>query len=282
VIGEGERGYCGLRRVRQGRLEHLAGVPERGLLKWYRDALPTNCVAHWVCTGSRRRGYHNLAVFYESCTLNCLFCQNWHFRRVSAVHGEKTTAEELAGVANDRTHCVCYFGGDPASQMLHALAASRLLAARGVAVCWETNGTSQPALLDQALELSLKTGGCIKFDLKAWSEPVYRALTGASNQRTLESFARAARRAAERPDPPLVIAATLLVPGYVEADEVAEIARFIAKINPEIPYALLGFAPHFRMSDLPRTPARVAFAAEAAARAAGLHNVRIGNRHLLT
>jgi pyruvate formate lyase activating enzyme len=198
------------------------------------------------------------------------------------VHGEKTTAEELAGVANDRTHCVCYFGGDPASQMLHALAASRLLAARGVAVCWETNGTSQPALLDQALELSLKTGGCIKFDLKAWSEPVYRALTGASNQRTLENFARAARRAAERPDPPLVIAATLLVPGYVEADEVAEIARFIAKINPEIPYALLGFAPHFRMSDLPRTPARVAFAAEAAARAAGLHNVRIGNRHLLT
>lgn len=282
MIGEGERGYCGLRRVRQGRLEHLAGVPERGLLKWYRDALPTNCVAHWVCTGSRRRGYHNLAVFYESCTLNCLFCQNWHFRRVSAVHGEKTTAEELAGVANDRTHCVCYFGGDPASQMLHALAASRLLAARGVAVCWETNGTSQPALLDQALELSLKTGGCIKFDLKAWSEPVYRALTGASNQRTLENFARAARRAAERPDPPLVIAATLLVPGYVEADEVAEIARFIAKINPEIPYALLGFAPHFRMSDLPRTPARVAFAAEAAARAAGLHNVRIGNRHLLT
>jgi len=282
VIGEGERGYCGLRRVRQGRLEHLAGVPERGLLKWYRDALPTNCVAHWVCTGSRRRGYHNLAVFYESCTLNCLFCQNWHFRQVSAVHGEKTTAEELAGVANDRTHCVCYFGGDPASQMLHALAASRLLAARGVAVCWETNGTSQPALLDQALELSLKTGGCIKFDLKAWSEPVYRALTGASNQRTLENFARAARRAAERPDPPLVIAATLLVPGYVEADEVAEIARFIAKINPEIPYALLGFAPHFRMSDLPRTPARVAFAAEAAARAAGLHNVRIGNRHLLT
>lgn len=282
MIGEGERGYCGLRRVRQGRLEHLAGVPERGLLKWYRDALPTNCVAHWVCTGSRRRGYHNLAVFYESCTLNCLFCQNWHFRQVSAVHGEKTTAEELAGVANDRTHCVCYFGGDPASQMLHALAASRLLAARGVAVCWETNGTSQPALLDQALELSLKTGGCIKFDLKAWSEPVYRALTGASNQRTLENFARAARRAAERPDPPLVIAATLLVPGYVEADEVAEIARFIAKINPEIPYALLGFAPHFRMSDLPRTPARVAFAAEAAARAAGLHNVRIGNRHLLT
>ncbi|HET7089844.1 MAG TPA: hypothetical protein VFL17_14500 [Anaerolineae bacterium] len=30
VIGEGERGYCGLRTVREGRLVHLAGTPARG------------------------------------------------------------------------------------------------------------------------------------------------------------------------------------------------------------------------------------------------------------
>ncbi len=80
---------------------------------------------------------------------------------------------------------------------------------------------------------------------------------------------------------PLVIASTLLVPGYVEADQVGQIARFIASINPRIPYALLAFAPQFYMSDLPRTSARHAREAEAAARAAGLVNVRVGNRHLL-
>lgn len=59
------------------------------------------------------------------------------------------------------------------------------------------------------------------------------------------------------------------------------IARFIAGIDPATPYALLGFAPHFCMDDLPVTSLSLAEAAEAAARDEGLTNVRVGNRHLL-
>ncbi len=281
-IGEGERGYCGLRTAGGNRLVHLAGTPSRGVLHWYRDPLPTNCVADWVCAGSRRRGCHNLAVFYASCTLDCLFCQNWHFREVSPQQAAAMSAAELADTAIASTFCVCFFGGDPASQMLHAVAAGRQLARRGVAVCWETAGTSNPELLDHAVELSLASGGCIKFDLKAFDEALHTALTGASNRRTLENFARAARRAGERGEPPLVVASTLLVPGYVDAAEVGRLARFIADISPDIPYALLAFAPQFYMADLPRTSWRHARDAAAAARAAGLRNVRIGNRHLLS
>jgi pyruvate formate lyase activating enzyme len=214
--------------------------------------------------------------------LNCLFCQNWHFRDPNASRSRLMSAGDLASTANSRTFCVCFFGGDPASQMPHALAAARRLAARGVVVCWETAGTSEPALMDRAVELSLRTGGCVKFDLKACDDALHKALTGASNQRTLENFARAARRGAGRPKPPLVVASTLLVPGYVDSGEVGRIARFIAGIDPGIPYALLAFAPSFYMSDLPRTSARHARQAEEAAREAGLANVRIGNRHLLS
>lgn len=282
MMGEQERGYCGLRTVRDGKLTHLGGTANRGILDWYRDPLPTNCVADWVCAGSRQRGFHNLAVFYASCTFDCLFCQNWHFRETRAEACQGVSAAELANSANSRTFCVCFFGGDPASQMPHAISAARMLARRGVAVCWETAGASHPKLLDQALQLSFETGGCMKFDLKAFDETLHLVLTGGSNRRTLENFARAARRAAERPEPPLVIASTLLVPGYVDAAEVERIAHFIAGINPNIPYALLGFAPHFCMSDLPRTSLRHAQEAEAAARRAGLTNVRLGNRHLLS
>ena len=301
VMGEGEVGYCGLRMVRGGRLVHLAGTAERGLLHWYRDPLPTNCVAMWVCAGRGRRGYHNLAVFYGSCTLNCLFCQNWHYRdllpaetEIAATQGPEPqavapslrrrgmSARQLAAVANPRTFCVCYFGGDPASQMPHALASAALLAERGIAVCWESSGTASPRLMDRAVELSLRTNGTVKFDLKAYDETLHIALTGTSNRQTLANFARAARRFAERPDPPLVVASTLLVPGYVDAEEVGRIARFIAEFSPDIPYALLGFGPNFYMPNLPRTSVRHAEEAEAAARAAGLTNVRIGNRHLLS
>lgn len=281
-IDRGERGFCGLRTVRSGRLVHLAGTSKSGILHWYRDPLPTNCVADWVCTGSRQRGSHNLAVFYASCTLNCLFCQNWHFREVSPVRERGLSAAQLSEVANRETFCVCFFGGDPASQMPHALAAAQCLADKGVVVCWETAGTSNPKLLDRAVRLSLETGGCIKFDLKAYDDALHMALTGASNQRTLENFVRAARRFEERREPPLVVASTLLVPGYVDAAEVGRIARFIAGLNPNIPYALLGFAPHFYMTDLPPTSVRHAEAAEAAARTAGLSKVRISNRHLLS
>jgi pyruvate formate lyase activating enzyme len=265
----------------------LAGTPGRGLLHWYRDPLPTNCVADWVCSGSRQYTRHNLAVFYASCTLDCLFCQNYHFRHTDPTRDRQgridaLSAGELANAANSRTHCVCFFGGDPSSQMPHALATGKKLAERGIVVCWETAGTAHPKLLNRALQLSLDSGGCVKFDLKAFDENLHQALTGGSNRRTLENFTRAASRVDERPSRPLLVASTLLVPGYVDAQEVERIARFIADLNPAIPYALLAFHPHFEMSDLPRTSRGHGQAALDAARTAGLINVRLGNEHLLS
>ncbi len=279
-MGEGERGFCGLRVARGGRLVHLAGTPRAGLLQSYHDPLPTNCVADPVCIGHAQRGRTNLAVFYGACSFDCLFCQNWHFRQMTP-SGWLTSARELADRAGTRAACVCYFGGDPSPQMPHALAASRILAERGLHVCWETNGSMNPRLLDQAARLSLATGGTVKFDLKAWDRSLHIALTGADNRRTLDNFARAAELGRSRPHPPLVVASTLLVPGYVDAREVRAIARFIAALDPNIPYVLLAFAPAFVMHDLPCTSSAHAYEALDIARSEGLTRVFVGNRHLL-
>ena len=91
----------------------------------------------------------------------------------------------------------------------------------------------------------------------------------------------AMRKRFERPEIPLLIAATLLVPGYIDPSEVSSLARFIASLNPEIPYVLLAFHPCFEMSDLPITPRDQAEECYEVARAAGLTNVRIGNLHLM-
>jgi pyruvate formate lyase activating enzyme len=281
VIAEGDRGFCGLRTVREGRLRHIGGTAARGILRWYRDPLPANCVAEWVCSGDGQPGKHNLAVFYSSCTLNCLFCQNWEFRQTNVFKCPLTTARELAGAADAGTYCVCFFGGDPASQMIHALSSARLLKKRGVIICWETAGTANERLMERALRLSLESGGIVKFDLKAFTESLHIALTGLSNRQTLDNFARAAARFDERPEPPPIVASTPLVPGYVDPEEVGRIAAFIAEQDPRIPYALLAFSPHHQMADLPRTSAAHAEAARQAALDAGVRNVRIGNRHLL-
>jgi pyruvate formate lyase activating enzyme len=210
-----------------------------------------------------------------------MFCQNWHYREIDPVASKGISAKELVSYANLQTYCVCFFGGDPASQMPHALASAKLLSEENVTICWETAGTANLKLMNRALQYSLQTNGCIKFDLKAYSEALHISLTGRSNRQTLENFSRTAIRFAERPTPPLIIASTLLVPGYVNASEVRKIAAFIANINPDIPYALLGFAPQFMMTDLPPTSVNHAQTAYEAAKQEGLNNVRIGNRHLL-
>jgi pyruvate formate lyase activating enzyme len=192
------------------------------------------------------------------------------------------TSEELAGCATSRTFCICFFGGDPASQMPHSLAVAAVLAQKGVTICWETAGTMHPRLLKRAVAYSLASGGCVKFDLKAYDEDLHIALTGTTNKRTLENFKLAADLCRDVQDPPPLIASTLLVPGYVDAEEVGKIAAFIQDLSPEIPYSLLAFHPSFEMMDLPCTSAEAAKAAIQAAQNAGLKRVHLGNRHLLS
>jgi pyruvate formate lyase activating enzyme len=85
----------------------------------------------------------------------------------------------------------------------------------------------------------------------------------------------------KRPKPPLLIASTLLVPGYVDEPEISEIAGFISSLDPEIPYSLLAFHPQFYLNDLPTTSRSHALRCRDAAEKAGLQNVHIGNVHLL-
>jgi pyruvate formate lyase activating enzyme len=80
----------------------------------------------------------------------------------------------------------------------------------------------------------------------------------------------------------LLTASTLLVPGYVDLEEIHSLARFMALLNPEIPYSLLALCPQFYLTDLPTTPPRhLALAARQIALDAGLKNDRLGNEHLL-
>ena len=77
------------------------------------------------------------------------------------------------------------------------------------------------------------------------------------------------------------MASTCLVPGHVDAAEVGAIAAGVAALDPQLPYSLLAFAPHYLLADLPTTSRAQAEECVAAARAAGLGRVHLANRHLL-
>nr|HID58301.1 radical SAM protein [Desulfobacterales bacterium] len=294
-IPDGKTGFCGLRYHENGKIK--GGRPHEGNLSYYFDPLPTNCVASFVCPGGvgsgyphyanlegPEYGYKNLAVFYHACSFNCLYCQNYHFKQRTPL-SVRISAKELAGVVDTNTSCICYFGGDPTPQIMHALKSARIalkrLSGRILRICWETNGAMEEPFLSMMADVTLSSGGCIKFDLKAWDEGIHKALCGVSNRKTLANFKKLSRLIPRRPEPPFLIASTLLVPGYVDKEEVAGIARFIASLDPNIPYSLLAFHPQFFMYDLPPTSRRHASRCKEAAQSEGLHRVHLGNTHLL-
>lgn len=104
-------------------------------------------------------------------------------------------------------------------------------------------------------DLAYRSGGNIKFDLKAFNNAIHLALTVMDNKRVFENFELIYNEYfKKRKGIPVLGATTLLVPHYVDAEEVENIAKFIASLNEEIPYNLLIFHPVFMMNDIPITP----------------------------
>ena len=296
-MAPGERGYCALRRNCDGKMLSMVGTGEL-LAFQYLDPHPTNCCSRWFCPGgtgsgyprislmpSAERGYNNLAIFLFGCNFDCLYCQNWEHKLLNSA--KKVKVQDLVErTLNDRSiTCWCFFGGSPEPQLPNCISASKTVlesipSGRVLRICFEWNGCGNSDLVLTASEISLRTGGNVKFDLKCWSEPLSILLSGVSNRRAIENFELVASKIFDKREEPAVTATTLLVPWYVDEAEVEEIAKLISSVDENIPYSLLVFHPDFVMDDLPITPKdQVARCLGAAKR--HLRRVNVGNVHLL-
>ena len=79
----------------------------------------------------------------------------------------------------------------------------------------------------------------ITLEIKAWSDPVHRALTGAPVAPVLRNAEYLAREGRDR----IRVFRTVVIPGMTDS-EVGAIATFIASLDPGIPYRLIGFRPN--------------------------------------
>lgn len=109
---------------------------------------------------------------------------------------------------------------------------------------WVVIGTNGYGLTEQNLK-KLKTAGVDGFwlDLKAFDPDTHQWLTGCGNQDILKlpSLMR---------DLDFVLEVyTLLIPGVVEKNELALMARAIAEVDPQIPFTILRFTPENLMAE---------------------------------
>ncbi len=289
ALSENDLSYCGLRNIKRNQSGELPLPSKRkGYIHGYLDPIPTNCCNSWFCSGEYNT--YSFAAFLYGCSFNCLFCQN-----SSHKHFSKRYLADVESLAdriynNKKITCICYFGGTPEVQLPFTInLANRILEkikeeehSRTFRVCWEWNGSGNKDLVDKCMQIAVITGGNIKFDLKSFNERLNLALCGISNRRTLENFEYLADNyfGSRGEGMSEMSACTLLVPGYVNHEEVEQIAKFISEINDKIPYSLLVFHPDYQMKDLAITSRKQANKCLDIAKKY-LVNVNLGNKFLL-
>ena len=303
-LSEHDVSYCGLRNIQREKTGDLPFPSKsKGYIHGYIDPNPTNCCNAWFCPAGTSEGFptysdykgpefgtYSYAAFLYGCSFNCLSCQNSSHKQFSKrnLFDTETIANQI--VSNKDITCICYFGGTPEAQLPFTINLSNNILEkinhennkRKFRVCWEINGTGNKDLMEKCMQIAIKSGGNIKFDLKTFNEKLNIALCGVSNERTLKNFKFLAENhfGTRSHDMPEMSACTLLVPGYTNYEEVELIARFISSINKNIPYSLLIFHGDYEMRDLRVTSGKQALKCLEVAKKY-LTRVNLGNKFLL-
>lgn len=77
----------------------------------------------------------------------------------------------------------------------------------------------------------------ISVSIKAYTDAIHIDYTGFSNSKVLTNFAKIHDIGIK------VDASSVLIPEYIDSNEIEKIAKFIASIDPNIPYHIIGYVP---------------------------------------
>jgi pyruvate formate lyase activating enzyme len=112
----------------------------------------------------------------------------------------------------------------------------------------------------------------MNIDLKSFSDKFYKEICGARLKPVLECIKYAHQKGI------WIEITTLLITGKNDSDEeIREIAKFIASVDPSIPWHVSAFRPMYKMKDVPRTKADTLLRAYDIGKKEGLKYLYIGN-----
>jgi len=262
-LAEGRRGVCQVRFREGGRLH----VPWGYVAGMAVDPIEKKPFFH-VLPGSGALSFGMLG-----CDMQCDYCQNWFTSQTLRDPRASTRAEpaDEGGLvdAARRTGCLSVIStyNEPLITAEWARAIFTRARAAGLRTGFVSNGHATPEVLDY-LEPVLDM---MKVDLKAFREASYRRLGG-----RLPAVLDTIRRLHERGI--WVEVVTLVVPGFNDdEEELADIARFLVSVSPDIPWHVTAFHPDYEMADRGATPGRTLARAREIGHREGLRFVYAGN-----
>ena len=218
-------------------------------------------------------------IFVAGCNFKCLNCQNWSIStypdQKAAIRGfvepERLAAESVRALRSAAGRAmgadrIFFSGGEPTIHLpyIERVVASARETDPQVKVNFDTNGF----LTEESLRRVLAFSTSITYDLKAYHDEVFRALTGAFVEPVLRNAETIGRTAKAQ----LWEFRILVIPGINE-EEIAPLCEFIAGIDRSLPVCFLCFRPNFVLERHPGVKAELMERCVEIAGECGLENV---------
>jgi pyruvate formate lyase activating enzyme len=263
IIADGERGECGVRENRSGRLYSMVyGNP---------------CAVH-VDPIEKKPFYHFLptipafSLATAGCNLHCLYCQNWSISQASPEQTQNLEMPPEAVLRYAREYkspVIAYTYTEPAVFYEYMLATARLAREGGLLNVVISAGYINP----EPLRELCTTVDAVKIDLKGYDEDFYREVCDGRLGPVLEAILTIYESGTH------LEIVNLVVPTLNDRLEQLEaLARWLARdLSPDVPLHFSRFHPQYKLTNLPPTPVERLERAREVALEAGVRFVYIGN-----
>lgn len=191
------------------------------------------------------------AVTLLGCSFRCIYCNayrlsqypdsGWMYRgfvESDIIVDEALNAFKSSLAQKMKVKRLSFTGGEPSIHTPYMEEVVRLMKEQlfELEVGLATNGFCTLNTMKRLEKFSTY----INFEIKAFDAELHQAITGAPSQTILKNARWLALNHPEK----LRVFRTVVIPGINDV-EIPKIARFIYEIDPNLPYRLVGFRPHF-------------------------------------
>jgi pyruvate formate lyase activating enzyme len=280
-IPPGQVGFCGVRANDDGKFNLL--VYGKPVAVWT-DPIEKKPLFHFL------PGSTSFSIGTFGCDFSCSFCQNWDISQApheARLHNPKSWRDYFERLVEnnkitlppekvveralaDECKSISFTYNEPTIFTEYALDIMDAAKEQGADLryVYVTNGYESPECWD-ALAGKLDAAN---IDLKAFNQDFYGRLCKAQLEPVKESIKIAKKKGI------WVEVTTLIVPG--ENDKIEELeaeAKWLAKIDKDMPWHVTAFSPAYKMLDKEQTSPEILIKAREIGRDAGLKHVYIGN-----
>jgi pyruvate formate lyase activating enzyme len=265
-IGEGQSGFCFIRKNEGGRLVQL-GYGRPAALQI--DPIEKKPLNHFL------PGTRILSMGTAGCNMGCFFCQNWDISKAKSdqVHSAALAPGEVVALAKRyRTPSIAFTYNEPTIWAEYAIDIAKAARREGLNTVMVSNGyITREAFFDVYQHID-----AANIDLKGFTEGFYSKITLTHLKPVLETL-----RWLRHETNVWFELTNLIIPTLNDADsELKELCEWVlTNLGDDVPLHFTAFHPDFKLRDKPHTPPQTLRRAREMAMQMGLKYVYEGNVH---